>query len=149
LWRRAGRALQQYCSVGIRLSCSRSHGRRCHILLQGSRYIRRTHRIQVYSSTLHTHTPRHKLEQLLIKCMPQRELVLCRAHLPLPVHDHGHRTVTFHSHRDHIHGPGVLPIPPTGSRFIVPPVLRFCIAERSIGTGPLFSEKSGGLIHTV
>jgi len=39
--------------------------------------------------------------------MPQRGLrVVRRADLPLPVHDHGYCTDTFHPHWDYIHGPG-------------------------------------------
>lgn len=91
-----------------------------------------------------------------MKYMPlaQRELVLDHPHLPLPVHDQGHRTVTFHPHLNHIHSPsngGPPTVTGLTTQIYRSNTLTPCIAERSIGTGPLalFSEKSGGLIHTV
>lgn len=56
--------------------------------------------------------PDTNLNSHQIEYMAQHELVLHRAHLPLPVYNHGHRTVTLQSHRDHIHCPGVPPRPP-------------------------------------
>jgi hypothetical protein len=52
-----------------------------------------------------THTRRHKLVQPSINHVPPCELVLRRAHLLLPVHDHGRCPAILHPSEDHVRGP--------------------------------------------
>lgn len=63
------------------------------------------------------------------------------------MHDHGYRIVTFPS-QSGVGTTFVVLAVPSQSRFTVPPVSLHCIAERSVGTDILFSEKSGGLMYT-
>jgi hypothetical protein len=99
-----GGALERHCSFGIRLRRCQIHRGIKDVLIALSSLQQHTTHPLAHPST-NTHTRRHKLEQPSINHVPPCELVLRRAHLLLPVHDHGRCPAIPHPSEDHVRGP--------------------------------------------